>query len=976
MVTIHSKSRELITQFGIALVYFILACIALEFSSLKEGATLLWPSSGFALVVLLKYGARYSVGVFLGAYAAGLYMGGAHTVSLGTAIGNTLEPILTVSLLRLFPFSFSLYRLYDYLSLLLAASIGAIASAILGPLMLTLAGIITFSDFPITALHWWMADILGIILVAPFLLLFHVQPFIQLLKEKYIETSTLILFSLIIASMILAGWHTDTTSNFIGSYLLVVPLAWSILRFNHIVTVLITFIYFVIGILGLLLKQGIFIDSALQSNLILFWMCFIVIAVISLVISYAVSERDGLFQAINDSKIETFIFSGKDLRFEFISRAALDNLGLTLAEALKLTPLDITPLYSRKNYSDLLIPLAEQQESLQLFDTMHQRKDGTLYPVQVTLQLIKHSSRQNYLASVTDLSQQIEKEKLNLLAYYDFLTKLPNRALFIDRFKQAVAHSKRTKSMLAICFLDIDNFKLINDNYGHDSGDQLLIEVAKRIKDTIREEDTVSRQGGDEFTLILREIETHSQCEQLLDRIRLSLAKPYIINEQSHHLTASIGATIYPRDDAELDTLIRHADNAMYQAKTSGKNQYLLFNTLDDKQSIDKRARLQEIEQALANKEFQLYFQPKVNMRTGVVFGAEALIRWFHPKKGMIPPLDFLPLLDGTDLEVQIGGWVINEALQQLDRWKEQGLDLELSINVSSHHLQSPIFLDQLNGALDRHPNVDSQDLQLEILESSVLSDIEIIKGIIQRCQNVLGITVALDDFGTGYSSLTHLRNLPASVIKIDQSFVRNMLESSEDLALIEGIISLAKTFDRDVIAEGVETAEHGILLMRIGCNCAQGYGIAKPMPADKIIEWTRNYKPAESWSIWSGSEWEMSNLPLVVAQQDHISWIQDIFTALEGRELTLSHHELTDHHQCRLGQWYDEHGLKYYGDLPGFREFESIHKNVHSTGHKIIQLYNEGRKEEAVLLSKELLSLKSKVLESLNSMQQQVNFI
>ena len=384
------------------------------------------------------------------------------------------------------------------------------------------------------------------------------------------------------------------------------------------------------------------------------------------------------------------------------------------------------------------------------------------------------------------------EKALQKMVHFDVLTKLPNRVLFADRFYQAVAHSTRTENMLAVCFLDLDDFKPVNDNHGHDVGDKLLIEVASRIKECIREEDTVSRQGGDEFTLLLRDIESFKQCKETLDRVRDALAQPCIINDYPHKVTASIGTTIYPLDEADLDTLIRHADQAMYQAKLAGKNQLKLFNSLNDHEITNRQSQLSEVKQALTGGQFQLYYQPKVNMKTGKVFGVEALIRWIHPEKGLIPPLDFLPLIDGTELEIQVGGWVINEALQQLDDWQQQGIKLEVSINISSHHLQSEAFFDQLNEALDKHPDVNSQDLQLEILESSALGDINAISGIIKSCQNVLGVNVALDDFGTGYSSLTHMKNLSANTIKIDQTFVRDLLDDPNDYSIIEGVIGLA----------------------------------------------------------------------------------------------------------------------------------------------------------------------------------------
>lgn len=499
------------------------------------------------------------------------------------------------------------------------------------------------------------------------------------------------------------------------------------------------------------------------------------------------------------------------------------------------------------------------------------------------------------------LKIEAEKEKLSFLAHYDLLTQLPNRTLFADRFSQAVAHSKRTDSMLAICFLDLDGFKSVNDNFGHDIGDQLLIEVAKRIKATIREEDTVSRQGGDEFTLLLRDIASFKQCEQLLERIRDALAQPYIINDYSHKITVSIGSTIYPLDDADLDTLVRHADQAMYQAKLAGKNQQRIFNALDDKEITSKQSQLAEIKHAFTNKQFQLYYQPKVNMKTGKVFGAEALIRWIHPEKGLIPPLDFLSIIDGTDLEIQIGGWVINEALVQLDSWQQQNIKLEVSINISSHHLQSLEFFSQLNDALDSHPKVNSQNLQLEILESSVLGDINTISGIIKSCQNVLGLTVALDDFGTGYSSLTHMKNLSANTIKIDQTFVRDLLDDPNDYSIIEGIIGLAKAFNREVIAEGVETDAHGLMLLIMGCNEAQGYGISRPVPADDLIYWLANYKPNSYWMDYSNQSLSLQEQKIILLKLTTEHWFNNINSVL----LTMEDSGFEQYFmKCHLGVW------------------------------------------------------------------------
>jgi len=544
-----------------------------------------------------------------------------------------------------------------------------------------------------------------------------------------------------------------------------------------------------------------------------------------------------------------------------------------------------------------------------------------------------------------ELERKASKETLEIMAHYDVLTRLPNRTLFADRFTQAVAHSNRTESMLAVCFLDLDDFKPVNDNYGHNIGDQLLIEVANRLKATIREEDTAARQGGDEFSLLLRDIESFAQCEQLLERIRQALAQPYLIDNKSHKVSISIGATIYPLDDADLDTLLRHADQAMYQAKLAGKDQHQLFNAISDQQITYKQTQRQEIKQALENKEFQLYYQPKVNMKTGKVFGAEALIRWIHPTKGLIPPLDFLPAVEGTDLELQIGGWVINEALQQLDNWQRQGIKFEISINVSSHHLQSPAFFDQINDALDKHPDVYSQDVQLEILESSALGDLDAISGIIKSCQNVLGVNVALDDFGTGYSSLTHMRHLSANTIKIDQSFVRDILDDPNDYNIIEGIIALAKAFHRDVIAEGVETDAHGLMLLIMGCNDAQGYGISRPIPAEDIPAWLADYTPNTYWMDYRKQHVTLQDHKVTLLQLTTEQWFNNVTNAI----LTMDDSGFGDYFmKCHLGAWlsrFEEEGLFSSKWLDSLTQ---THEVMFSLAKEMIEQHQAGDIESA----------------------------
>ena len=421
-------------------------------------------------------------------------------------------------------------------------------------------------------------------------------------------------------------------------------------------------------------------------------------------------------------------------------------------------------------------------------------------------------------------------------AWHDSLTGLPNRSLLRDRMRQAMAASKRTDHMLAILFLDLDGFKLINDQYGHASGDALIREVSARLVASVRAGDTVSRLGGDEFVILL-DVASIEEMRQCIARIMGEIRKPISLDGQDAMISSSIGVTLYPQNDADADALIRHADMAMYQAKQAGRNCYRIFDV-----NMDLSARIgfqmrDRIAQAIDRLEFCLYYQPKVNLRTGRLFGVEALIRWNHPEKGLLPPVEFLPFAEGSDLIVRIGDWVIEEALRQVSAWHEAGIDIEVSVNVASEQLHEAGFSAKLKAAIDRYPNIEPKHLELEVLESTALQDMRLVKQVLGECK-ALGVVLSLDDFGTGYSSLAYLRHLPVDMLKIDQSFVRDMIEDKEDLAVIEGVISLAKIFDLDLIAEGVESAEHGRMLLNLGCDKAQGYGIAKPMRAESLQEW------------------------------------------------------------------------------------------------------------------------------------------
>ncbi|WP_231485864.1 MULTISPECIES: bifunctional diguanylate cyclase/phosphodiesterase [unclassified Pseudoalteromonas] len=481
------------------------------------------------------------------------------------------------------------------------------------------------------------------------------------------------------------------------------------------------------------------------------------------------------------------------------------------------------------------------------------KKDGELYAELLNISVLKDDNNVTfYLGIFTDITQaKRQQEQLSRIAHYDLLTNLPNRVLLADRLSQTMLQCRRLNNSLAVVFLDLDGFKHVNDSHGHDIGDKLLIALSIRLKDALREGDSLARIGGDEFVAVLTNLGSVADCVPVLERLLAAAAKPVTVNDIVLNVSASIGVTIYPEDNLDAEQLMRHADQAMYIAKQMGKNRYHLFDTSQGDTVKLQQTGISLIREALANNWFVLYYQPKVDMRTGSMIGVEALIRLQHPERGLLSPIEFLPVIENNALMIDVGEWVINAALSQINQWQilTPSLNIKVSVNVAAVQLQQPEFKARLTELLLAHPQVDARNLELEVLETSALKDVAHVSKTMQDCK-ALGVEFSLDDFGTGYSSLTYLRRLPASLIKIDQSFVRDMLEDSNDLAIVKGVIALANSFKRSVIAEGVETPEHAATLMLLGCYLAQGYGIAKPMKAEDIPIWLDEWTADEIWAL------------------------------------------------------------------------------------------------------------------------------
>lgn len=467
-------------------------------------------------------------------------------------------------------------------------------------------------------------------------------------------------------------------------------------------------------------------------------------------------------------------------------------------------------------------------------------KNGTLFPIELGITEVKANLGINFIGIIRDITQRKKREQeIHQLAFYDSLTKLPNRRLLQDRLQKAIAHSLRAGKFASLLFLDLDNFKDLNDSAGHDTGDLLLCKVAKRLVDAVRTEDTVARLGGDEFVIVVGDLSTVKQkaveqTEKLAQKIIASLSKEYDLDGVKYNSSASIGITLFNSDDVSKEELLKQADMAMYNAKDNGRNALQLYDPQMQVNVMSRASLITDLYKALDEHQFDLYYQKQVD-QFGKVIGVEALLRWLHPIKGLISPGLFIPLAEETGVIEPLGSWVLNKACQTLTDWSNDArrADITIAVNISVVQFSKRDFVDVVTRAL-RQSGAQPRLLKLEITESLLASNIPDVKTKMQKLQ-ALGVTFSIDDFGTGYSSLTYLKQLPLNQLKIDQSFVRDIMENSNDKAIAQAVITLAHSMGLDVIAEGVETEDQLMLLKNMGCFTYQGYYFGKPCPLDTL---------------------------------------------------------------------------------------------------------------------------------------------
>lgn len=483
--------------------------------------------------------------------------------------------------------------------------------------------------------------------------------------------------------------------------------------------------------------------------------------------------------------------------------------------------------------------------SIKNFEKSCIKKDGSIIIINMAISLLPN--KKQILINTKDITfMKNHQKELEHTANYDLLTDLPNRLLLSKSLRIEMSLAEKNKKQLTLLYLDLDGFKKINDTLGHEIGDELLINLSHQMKLVLREKDILARLGGDEFIIILTNLQNEKHILNIITRLLHIISTPISIKNNTVSVSASIGVTFFPQKNSNVDEdmLLRQADQAMYEAKLRGKNQYVFYNEMTD-ETYTPGENAFSIKNGLKNDEFILYYQPKIDIKTGEFIGVESLIRWNDPEVGLVFPDNFLPIIDNRPLMYETDKWVFRESINTLDKWQKEGITCSISINLSAYSFKQKDLILFIEKTLNEFPNVSPTKIEIEILETNSLHEMNEIQKIIENLHNK-GFSVALDDFGTGYSTLSYLKQLKVDTLKIDKSFIIDLLNDKNDFSIVQAAISLANSFKAKSIAEGVESIEHLTILRKLGCNFAQGYAISRPLPEDKFKIWLQNWEPSK----------------------------------------------------------------------------------------------------------------------------------
>lgn len=570
---------------------------------------------------------------------------------------------------------------------------------------------------------------------------------------------------------------------------------------------------------------------------------------------YKIAEERAsrLGKVVENSSNEIFVFNSESFLLEEVNSSARQNLGLSNQELSKMRFTDLLTDLNRSQLSAQINPLFTGASSEIAVTAIMKRKDDSCYQIEMRIHLFDDEKKTELVAiaqTITD--RDAAEERMRYLAFYDVLTGLPNRQLFTEELEFMIRLAHRGEYLVAVLFIDLDNFKRINDTLGHSRGDMLLMEVARRLKECVRDSDYVSRQvgsncnmtvsrlGGDEFTVVLNNIQEGSAAAVVAQRILTSLNERINLDGHDIVVTPSIGIALAPWDSQDVDSLLQHADTAMYHAKSAGRNNFQFYSKSMNTRSLERLTLENELRQAIERKEFSVYYQPVVDIETCSVVGAEALVRWKHPIKGLISPAAFIPLAEEMGLIVELGALVFYEACKRFAHWLSHGLiDGKISINLSSLQFNQPNLIQMIGGILVG-TNLDAKNLELEMTESIIMDNVDKTITTLHDLKN-MSISLSIDDFGTGYSSLSYLKKFPLDTLKIDRSFVSDVSTDSDSRGIASAIIAMADSLNLNVVAEGVENDIQLAFLKEKGVRTVQGFLFSRPLPAEDFENFLKN---------------------------------------------------------------------------------------------------------------------------------------
>ena len=856
----------------ISLAYFVAAKLGLELAFEQVNTSPVWPPTGLAIAALVYFGVNYWPSVFLGAMLVNIATGTSLIISTSIGVGNALEAIIAVWLLLRYtnnePFT-SVINVARFSTIVFFATM---ISATIGVSSLFLGNVISLSTFPLLWTTWWLGDLVGGLVVAPFLLIWA-----NINKSKIISIKPLdiILLLVTIASIlfVFSSLFTIGREHYPLAFIYLPITIWAGYRFGQTGATLFILLISSVAIFATLYGYGPFIRPSENESLLLLQSFMGVMMLATLIITasieenfiiniqltksqtrlkYLVAQQTSdletaadelkLAESVFNENIGSIIITDKDALILRVNPAFCKVTGYQSSEVIGKNPRFLqSGRHNASFYQDFWKSLSENDYwEGEVWD---RKKNGDLFPTWQTVKIVrdKLGNPVQYFSIFNDISdKKVNEEKIFKLAHFDVVSGLHNRSAFHEQLEKAIVYAERHNHGFSLLYLDLDNFKLINDASGHLIGDKLLKYIAERLKLVVRKEDSIARLGGDEFVILVMGTNESKNVSVIAKKVLERISKPILLEHTEIVITSSIGISTYPVDGQDADTLLQNADAAMYKAKEAGRNRTQFFTAEMNAQAQDRLLLESDMRQGIGAGEFLLHYQPQVDIASNSIVGCEALVRWKHPTRGMLSPILFIPIAEESGLIKELGLWVMKEACSQQVYWCNQGLpQLRMAINISSRQFLSQDLISQLKQVIQQ-TKITPSFLELELTEGSIMEYVEENIEILEHFHQ-MGVLLAIDDFGTGYSSMAYLKRFPIDKLKIDQSFVKDLATDPDDAAIVKATVLLGHSLHLKVIAEGVETKEQLEYLTSIGCDEIQGYYYSKPLIAEEFVKLISN---------------------------------------------------------------------------------------------------------------------------------------